>query len=84
MLGHHKRIGFIGTCALVGGMLLFFGKNFSANWVRWTFGPLLWFAGCALLISWALSFSYADELDSSRNSDKSARHNQTNVAKKAR
>lgn len=59
MLGRCKLLGIFGAAALVAGMLLFIaGKEFTVNWARWVFGPLLWFAGCALIISWALSASY--------------------------
>ncbi len=59
MLGRCKYLGIFGAVALVAGMFLFIaGKDFATNWARWVFGPLLWFAGCALIICWALSASY--------------------------
>lgn len=46
-------LGIVGVLALLAGMLVFAaGEGYSSSWVRWTFGPLLWFVGGALVIGW--------------------------------
>ncbi|HET8668459.1 MAG TPA: hypothetical protein VFM10_10800 [Terriglobales bacterium] len=59
MFNRKSSLALAGTAALAAGMLLFIvGREFSSNWVRWVFGPLLWFTGCALLISWLATVAY--------------------------
>lgn len=46
-------LGIFGVIALVAGILVFAtGDGYSSNWMRWFFGPLLWFVGGALVIGW--------------------------------
>lgn len=46
-------LGILGVAALVAGAFVFnAGQGYSSNWLRWFFGPLLWFVGGALVIGW--------------------------------
>lgn len=83
MLGRCNLLGFFGAAALVAGMFLFIaGREFATNWARWVFGPLLWFAGCALIICWALSASYHAG-DVEKPPDQLVAEHKTRVANKA-
>lgn len=46
-------LGLFGMIALIAGFFVFgAGHEFSTNWARWFFGPLLWFVGFALVVGW--------------------------------
>ncbi len=46
-------LGIFGITALLAGFFVFgAGPEFSSNWARWFFGPLLWFVGFALVVGW--------------------------------
>jgi putative Mn2+ efflux pump MntP len=84
MLGRCKLLGIFGAAALVAGMFLFIaGKDFSANWARWVFGPLLWFVGCALIICWAFSASYQAGKTEPGGAPDTPRGDKNHVARKA-
>jgi hypothetical protein len=84
MLGRCKLFGLFGTTAIVAGIFLFLqgGNNFSPNWVRWVFGTLLWFVGCALLICWALVASL-DAGERAENGKDQLEREKSRVVKKA-
>jgi 4-hydroxybenzoate polyprenyltransferase len=44
-----------GLAAIITGVLVFgSGREFSTNWARWLFGPMLWFVGFAMVVGWAM------------------------------
>jgi hypothetical protein len=46
-------LGAFGMAALIAGFFVFGASHeFSTNWARWFFGPLLWFVGFALVVGW--------------------------------
>lgn len=57
-------LGVIGLAALVAGGFVFdAGQGYSSNWMRWFFGPLLWFVGGALIIGWVAGMAFAKRIE---------------------
>ncbi len=53
MFACRHLLGLFGIAALLAGFFVYVaGSDFSTNWARWFFGPLLWFVGFALVIGW--------------------------------
>ncbi len=53
MFERRHLLGIFGVAALLAGFFVFGSStDFSTNWARWVFGPLLWFIGFALVVGW--------------------------------
>lgn len=55
MLRHKNLLALFGMAAIIAGLFVFgAGREFSTNWARWVFGPLLWFIGFAMMVAWVM------------------------------
>jgi hypothetical protein len=78
MFRRSNLLALCGMTALIAGLLVFgVGRDFSTNWARWFFGPLLWFIGFAMLTGWGVQVvcrlaQKQDEQDKKRMSNAAA------------
>lgn len=55
MFRRSNLLALFGMAAIIAGLLVFgAGREFSTNWARWLFGPLLWFVGFAMVVGWGM------------------------------
>lgn len=53
MFARRHLLGIFGLAALIAGLFVFgANREFSTNWARWVFGPLLWFIGFGMVVAW--------------------------------
>ena len=70
MFRRSNLLALFGMAAIIAGLLVFgAGREFSTNWARWLFGPLLWFVGFAMIVGWGMQLvsSLARKQDQENN-----------------